>query len=76
MEVWSLTPLEEKPAQKRVTDLPPGILRKCTGCGMEAIDEMGLEKFVKHPRDPHGRLNLCKTCHNARSRLKKKRVWK
>ncbi len=77
MEIrYALTPIEEKPPIKRVTDLPPGILRKCTICGKEAIDEMDLEKFVKRPRDPHGRMNLCKDCHSANSRLKKKRVWK
>lgn len=56
--------------------LAPGVLRKCTQCGMEAIDEMDLEKFVKRSRDPHGRMNLCKDCHNLRSRMKEKRVWK
>lgn len=73
---YALTPLEEKPRQKRSTDLPPGVLRRCTGCGKEAIDEMDLEKFVKRPRDPCERMNLCKTCHNSNSRLKKKRQWK
>ena len=73
---YALTPLEEKPAIKRASHVPPGVLRKCTGCGTEAIDGMDLEKFCVRKRDPYGRMNLCKTCHNARSRLKKKRVWK
>ena len=73
---YVLTPLEEKPPIKRATHVPPGVLRKCTGCGKEAIDEMDLEKFCKRKRDPYGRMNLCRTCHNAGSRLKKRRVWK
>ena len=68
-----MTPLEEKPPIIRATHVPPGVLRKCTGCGKEAIDERDLEKFVKRRV---GRMNLCKDCHNARSRLKKKRQWK
>ena len=76
MGAWSFTPIEEKPPIKRATHVPPGVLRKCTGCGKEAIDEMDLEKFMKRSRDPHGRANLCKACHSANSRLKKKRVWK
>ena len=73
---YALTPLEEKPPIKRATHVPPGVLRKCVDCGIEAIDEMDLEKFMKRKEDPHGRANLCKTCHNANSRLKKKRQWK
>ena len=73
---YALTPLEEKPAQKRATHVPPGVLRKCTQCGKEAIDKMDLEKFLKRTRDPYGRANLCKACHNTNSRIKKKRVWK
>lgn len=49
--------------------VPPGVLRKCTQCGKEAIDEMDLEKFVKRKSAPHGRMNLCKDCHNLRSRI-------
>ncbi len=73
---WAFTPLEEKPPIKRASHVPPGVLRKCHGCGKEARNEEDLEKFAKRKRDPHGRMNLCKDCHNARSRLKKKRIWK
>ncbi len=52
--------------------VPPGVLRKCTQCGTEAIDEMDLENFMKRKSAPHGRGNLCKDCHNLRSRLRKK----
>lgn len=48
--------------------LEPGILRKCTNCGKEAIDAEDLEKFVKRKTAPHGRANYCKECHNKRSR--------
>ena len=49
--------------------LPPGVLRKCTECGKEALDEGDLEKFMKRKSAPHGRGNLCKDCRNARTRL-------
>ncbi len=49
--------------------LEPGILRKCTTCGKEAIDEEDLELFVKRKSMPHGRANYCKECHNKRSRV-------
>ena len=72
-EVWyALTAIDEKPPQKRATDLPPGVLRRCTDCGREARDEGMLAFFMKRKEAPHGRANLCKYCHNARSRLKKK----
>lgn len=49
--------------------LPPGVLRKCVDCGMEALDEEDLEKFMKRKKAPYGRGNLCKSCRNARTRL-------
>ena len=56
--------------------LPPGILRKCTECGKEAIDEEDLELFVKSKTAPHGRQNNCKECHNKRSKIRRSKVWK
>lgn len=55
--------------------LPPGVLRKCTHCGKEAVDEEDLELFVKRKTAPHGRMNYCKRCHNRRSKVYRARVW-
>ena len=73
---YALTPIEEKPPQKRASHVPPGVLRKCTECGKEAIDEMDLEKLMKRKEAPYGRANLCKDCHNTNSRLKTRREWR
>jgi len=73
---YALTPIEEKPPQKRASHVPPGVLRKCTVCGKEARNEEDLEKLMKRKEAPYGRANLCKDCHNTNSRLKKKEEWR
>lgn len=50
------------------------MLRKCTGCGLEAHFAEDLDLFCKTASYPHGRQNRCKACNNARGReFEKKR---
>ncbi len=39
-----------------------GPLRKCQYCGLEAHNEIDLEKFTKAKKYKHGRRNICKPC--------------
>ena len=41
-------------------------LKTCVDCGLEATTKESLELFVKEPRHPHGRGNLCKKCQLQR----------
>lgn len=38
------------------------ILRRCQYCGLEAYEEIELEKFTKAKRYNYGRRNICKPC--------------
>ena len=46
-------------------------LKMCRVCGLEALREEDLEKFVKIKCCLHGRLNLCKECRNLKLRSKR-----
>lgn len=43
-------------------------LRCCKDCSFEARTEEDLELFRKDPKQPYGRINLCKPCFNRRQR--------
>jgi hypothetical protein len=45
-------------------------LRKCTGCGLEAISPEDLELFKKKKTSPHGRVNLCKKCEYQQAKAR------
>ncbi len=52
------------------------ILRRCTGCSLEATCQEDLTLFVSDNRVPHGRRNRCKKCDKDRTdRDRAKRMY-
>ncbi len=43
------------------------VMRKCNDCGREAHSTEDLKLFTESKTGLHGRMNLCKPCHNIRS---------
>jgi len=43
-------------------------LRKCKGCGLEALNEEELDLFVQSKDSKYGRANICKPCRQKKVR--------
>jgi 5-methylcytosine-specific restriction endonuclease McrA len=67
----NLTEINDSKESKNMNVQEP--LRKCKICGLEAYNDADLEKFKKSPRHKYHRDNICKKCHNAIERHRKRK---